>query len=172
MTLIKPGFANLLDPNEPGTADHLFDLEGQDGLSSAQAEELLDWLRKTEFDANTIWEGELAAGLLRDRATDSCKRRIRQLCDTADGWQLFLCLLALSNDGDWRDLAAAISRAVESPEQIIRSFALELQWRNSNLQADEETRQAKNGPLDAPLPLLEDGRPFLDPSSRTTMPLT
>ncbi len=103
--------------------DCLFAWQRQNDLADGQADELLQWLQETEFDARHFWIGEIAAALIRDRAKPAVKEQVRALCEHADGWRLYFYLLVLSQEEDWMDRERHLLRACTSPEHVIRSFA-------------------------------------------------
>jgi putative methionine-R-sulfoxide reductase with GAF domain len=111
--------------------DRLWALEREEGLDQETAQELLSWLRDTEFTSRNFWVGEIAASLIRDRGGRDLRCRLKEMAEAARDWQLFLCLTALRNEADWSDLKQPLARAAACQQPPIRALALELQHRLS-----------------------------------------
>src|SRR5687767_9145740 len=91
--------------------DRLWAVEREDGFDPAFAEELLAWLKETEFDSRNFWVGEIAATLIRDRGPSHLRDRLKDIAQGASEWHMFLYLTALRRETDWSEIEPSLDRA-------------------------------------------------------------
>ena len=91
----------------PRAIEALREIEAADGISTAQWQEIVNWLTSTEFDDRSFLAGEASALLLRDRAPSEIRAQLWQHAESPNDWLVHFCMIALENERDRRYRAHA-----------------------------------------------------------------
>jgi hypothetical protein len=106
----------------PRAIEALREIEAADGISTAQWQEIVNWLTSTEFDDRSFLAGEASALLLRDRAPSEIRAQLWQYAESPNDWLVHFCMIALENERD-RRYRALLQRAAGSSLVIPRTSA-------------------------------------------------